>query len=231
MFAVLVGSSFIAQAEEPRLQSEAKEARARMGEIRDEIRFQKEVDRTTEVYGAISKGSQGEIPASIQKNANCIAVLPGVITGAILVGGTRGEGLASCKMANNTWSQPAPVMLTQGSIGLQAGVKSADLVLFFQNEKAVKALKSGTIAVGTDISAVAGNYDSNVDTSNAGIVVYSRAEGIYAGASVSGSVIGKNPDELTSYYGKAANHTAILEGREMPDTAKYSEKLTKLFPR
>jgi lipid-binding SYLF domain-containing protein len=151
------------------------------------------------------------------------------MTGALFIGGTHGEGLASCRDSNDAWSQPAAISLNQGSIGLQAGAKSADLVLFFQDKGAVQALKRGNFALGTDVSAVAGNYDSSVDTSRAGVVVYTRTEGVFAGASVNGSKIGNDQKDLAGYYGKDVDYTALLEGRESPDSSGYTKKLTKLF--
>lgn len=97
-------------------------------------------------------GSNGKVPESVLKHAKCIAILPNVITGAFVIGGTHGEGLASCKNTNDSWSQPVPITLNQGSIGLQAGAKSADIVLFFQSKDAVTALKRGNITLGADVS-------------------------------------------------------------------------------
>ena len=229
---LLIGlcSPLISGAEDRRAQNEDQTLRARMGEAREHTQFHKMVDQSAEVYSAIAKGPQGEVPRSVISNTRCIAVLPNVITGALVVGGTHGAGLASCKDNGNNWSQPAPISLNQGSIGLQAGVKSADLVLFFQNKEAVRALKRGEFTLGTDISAVAGNYDSKLDTSTAGVVVYTRAEGLFAGASVNGSKIGKDKDVLESYYGKKADYSALLEGQNSPDSSGYTQRLTKLLP-
>ena len=229
-FAFVISCPLLARAEDVQAKNETQESRARMAEVKDRADFTKLVDQSAEVYGAIAKGPQGEVPSSILKNARCIAVLPNVVTGALVVGGTHGSGLATCRDSNNGWSQPAAISLSQGSIGVQAGAKSTDLVLFFQNDNAVKALKRGNITLGTDASAVAGNFDKAVDFSNAGVVVFSRTEGLFAGASVNGSRIGKNQDDSASYYGKNVDFTALLEGRQSPDSSGYTQKLTKLLP-
>ena len=203
----------------------------RITELKDEARFHQMVDSASEVYESIVKGAHGQVPATTLNHARCIATLPNVLTGAIIVGGAHGQGLASCKDDSGRWSQPVSVSLNQGSIGLQAGAKSTDLVLFFQTKEAVRALKSGKFNLGADVSAVAGKYDSKVDTANAGVVVFSRTEGAFAGVSVNGSVVGRDQDELASYYGKKVDYTEILEGRENPDSAGYTERFTKLLPR
>lgn len=202
----------------------------RMSENNDEVKFNKIVENSAEVYSAIARGPHGEVPQSVLRNARCIAIIPEVITGAIVVGGAHGKGLASCKDKDSNWSQPAPISFNQGSIGLQAGGKSTDLVLFFQNNESVQALKKGEFGISTDVSVVAGKYDSSMDTSNAGVVVYSRTEGLFAGASINGGKIGKNKEKLAAYYGKDVDYASILEGRQSPDLTGYTKKLTKLFP-
>ena len=211
-------------------ESQEMNMRARMGDSKDRARFHKLVDDSAAVYSAVVRGSHGEVPASVLSNARCVAIFPNVITGALLVGGTHGNGLAMCKSSDNTWSTPGAISINQASLGLQAGAKSADLVFFFQNNDAVQALRRGRFALGTDVSAVAGNFDSSIDTSRAGVIAYSRSEGLFAGASVNGGTMSKDDEAITSYYGKAVDYTALLEGRETPDTTRYSQRLTKLLP-
>lgn len=230
LLALTVSSPFAGHADDRHALNQDPAVRARMADVKESSSFQARVDEASEVYDAIVKGSHGKVPESVLKNSRCIAIIPDVVTGALLVGGSHGEGFASCKNVNDVWSHPAPISLNQGSIGLQAGAKSADLVMFFQSKDAVSALKRGNFTLGSDISAVAGSYESNVDTSNAGVVVYSRTEGVFAGASVNGSKIGKDEDDLQRYYDKKVNYTALLEGTESPDTSGYSQKLIKLFP-
>ncbi len=229
-FALALSCPLVVLADDLGTQKKDETMRARMGEVKIQRDFQKSVDDTTAVYAAITKGSHGEVPVSILRKAKCIAVLPGVITGALIVGGTHGGGLASCRTEANTWSQPTPISLNQGSVGLQVGGKSTDLVLFFQTKVAVDALKRGNLALGSDVSAVAGTFDSSVDTSTAGIIAYNRTEGLFAGAALTSGKIGQDQDELVKYYGENINYTKLLEGRALPDSTKYSEKLTKLFP-
>jgi lipid-binding SYLF domain-containing protein len=197
----------------------------------NETNFHNLVDRTATIYSSITNNSTGRVPASVLNNAKCIAVLPAVTTGALIIGVTRGTGLASCKDSNNNWSQPTAVSLRQGSIGIQAGAKSADIVLYFLTADAVSALKKGEMEIGGEISAVAGNYDTGLDTSNAGVVVYSHTEGVFAGASLNSGRLGKAQEDLDSYYGKKVDHLALLEGNESPDSSGYTSKLTDLFPK
>ena len=228
--ALAVGLPLAAHADEQVAQNQSSVVRARVVEMKDQKPFQRLVEDAAEVYAAIAKGPHGEVPASVFQNARCIAVIPKVITGALVVGGTHGSGVASCRDSNRRWSQPAAISLTQGSIGIQAGAKSTDLVMFFQSQKAEQALKYGEFTIGTDVSAVAGNYDSSIDTSGAGVVVFTRTAGLFAGAAVSGGKIAKDQDDMALYYGKHVDYSALLDGRESPDSSDYTQRLTKLFP-
>lgn len=212
------------------LESNADTPRARMGAMKGEIRFQEMVDKTTEVYKSIVKDAHDGVPVGVTTNARCIAVLPNVLTGALGVGAAHGDGLASCKLQSGKWSQPAAVSLREGSVGLQAGAKKTDLVFFFQTPESEAALKKGKISFGAEASAVAGKYEKSFESTKAGVVVYSRTRGVFAGASINGSRIGKDTDELVSYYGKTVDYTSILEGNQSPDTAAYSDRLITLFP-
>jgi len=194
-----------------------------------ESSYAKMIDAATRVYQETVKGEK-QVPRKVLSAARCIAVIPDVLTGALVIGGTHGNGLASCKTSRGTWSEPVAISLTEGSIGVQAGAKSTDLVLFFQNDRAERALKQGKLLLGADASAAAGEYDAAYDWSSAGIVAYSRTDGVFAGASIGGSQIGKDSDRMATYFGKSADYLGTLEGRLTPDSSNYAVKLTKLFP-
>ena len=65
---------------------------------------------------------------------------------------------------------------------------------------------------------------------DAGVLVYTRSEGLFAGASVNGSTLGKKQDMLERYYGEKIDYTALLNGAQLPDSMGYTQSLTKLFP-
>lgn len=227
MFLPLTVSQAIAQPSQPFNDS----ARARMGDSKINTPFRSIIEDSATAYSAIVKGQQGEVPANVLQNARCIAVFPGLVTGAFVVGGTYGDGLASCKTSAGRWSHPAAITLRKGSVGLQAGAKSADVVLFFQTEKAEQALKRGDFTLGTDISAVAGQFDGEFKPTDAAVVAYSHSSGLFAGVSINGSTIGKNQSELTEYYGREIDYTRLLDGGEISDKEQYAQKLTDLFPK
>jgi SH3 domain-containing YSC84-like protein 1 len=186
--------------------------------------------KSTEVYEGMIKGTHGQVPASVLAKARCIVVLPDLVTGAVVVGGTHGVGVASCK-ENNSWTTPAFVKMNAVSFGAQLGGKSSDVILFLVNEQAKNALKTGKFALGADASVAAGTFDKGFDTSNYGVVAYSRTAGAYAGASISGGNVTSDDEDTTAFYGEDMNYASLLGGRPMKKQNAQAEKFTALLPR
>lgn len=187
--------------------------------------------KSADIYRAIAKGPHGGVPESVTSKANCIAVVPNVVTAAVVVGGSHGDGVASCKLSSGQWSQPAFVNLTSGSLGAQVGAKSTDAVLYFTTPSAANALKTGKFAIGADASVVAGNFERSFDTSGAGVVAYQRTSGAFLGASLNGGSIGGDDNQNRAYYGKDVEIRDILEGRAQPMAGATDNQFTQLLPK
>jgi lipid-binding SYLF domain-containing protein len=59
------------------------------------------------------------IPQDLLREAHAIAVVPDVIKAGLVIGGRHGNGLISVKTRDGTWSNPAFVSMTGGSIGFR----------------------------------------------------------------------------------------------------------------
>jgi SH3 domain-containing YSC84-like protein 1 len=213
-------------------ENRGEEQRARVKEeaAHEKIDASATLRKSTEVYEGMIKGTHGQVPASVLARAQCVVVLPDLMTGAVVVGGTHGVGVASCK-ENNRWTTPAFLKMNAVSFGAQLGGKSSDVVLFLVNEQAKNALKRGKFSLGADASVAAGTFDKGFDTSNYGVVAYSRTAGAYAGASISGGNITSDDEDTTAFYGQDMNYAALLEGRPMKKQNAQAEKFTALLPR
>jgi lipid-binding SYLF domain-containing protein len=91
--------------------------------------------------------------------------------------------------------------MTGGSLGLQAGVKSADVVLFLTGEDAKSRLREGNFRIGGEMTATAGSYDRTFRAPNSNVVSYSRSEGWFAGVAVDGVSITRDRDDDVEFYG------------------------------
>lgn len=175
----------------------------------------KEMNAATEVLQNMTSSHQ--IPSSFLDQAQCIAVIPGLTKGGLIVGGQHGSGVVSCRTASG-WSSPAFITMTGGSVGLQAGAEHQDIVLLM-NSQGEQELKNGHWDLGAE-AAAAGPTGGTEATENTGwkapVLSYSNAKGAFAGADVGGSKIGPDKDMIHNLYGENASFQAILEGQVPP---------------
>ena len=171
------------------------------------------LNESTVVYKEISEGKMGKVPQSILDKTKCVAIFPKTVTVSAGLGGTHGDGVGFCKSAAGTWENPMFLNILGGSIGVQAGVKSADIVLYITGEKAADALKRGAFKVGGELSAVAGTFDKTLGAPQAEVVAYQRSEGLFLGASLDGINISRDDSDERAFYGsREANLTARIPG-------------------
>jgi lipid-binding SYLF domain-containing protein len=169
----------------------------------------------SEIMGADDKG----VPRSIMEKAEAIAVFPSLIKGAFIVGGQRGRGIISARDAKSgTWSAPAFLTITGGSVGFQIGGQAIDLVLVVQNRRGLEQLVSNQFKIGADASVAAGPVGRDATASTdiqmrAQILSYSRTRGIFAGVSLNGSTIRQDRDANERFYGTAYRTRQIVFDR------------------
>ena len=121
------------------------------------------------------------IPTDILQRARGIAVIPNLIRGGFFFGGRRGRGVIAIRSPNGEWSNPAFVTLTGGSFGAQFGAESADVVLVFANDRAVRNMAQGKFTLGGDATAVAGPMGRRTQaavTGRAEVYVYMHSRGL-----------------------------------------------------
>jgi lipid-binding SYLF domain-containing protein len=171
------------------------------------------LNQSTAVYKQISEGKMGKVPQSVLDKTKCVAIFPKTVTVSAGLGGSHGDGVGFCKSATGTWENPMFLNLIGGSIGVQAGVKSADIVLYITGEKAADALKRGAFKVGGELSAVAGTFDKTLEAPHAEVVAYQRSEGLFLGASLDGINVSRDDSDERAFYGsREANLTARIPG-------------------
>jgi len=182
---------------------------------------------STAVYQQISEGKMGKIPQSVLDKTKCVAIFPKTVTVSAGLGGTHGDGVGFCKSSAGTWENPMFLNLIGGSIGVQAGVKSADIVLYLTGDKAADALRRGNFKVGGELSAVAGTFDKTFEAPQAEVIGYQRAEGLFLGASVDGINVSRDESDERAFYGtKEANLTARMPS----DLEKEVNQLRNALP-
>ncbi len=158
------------------------------------------------------------IPDKLLDEARGIVVVPDALKIGLVLGGRRGHGLLSVKNPDGTWSSPSFVKLTGGSIGFQAGVQSADIVLVFRSDRGLDSIVNGKVTLGADAGVAAGPVGRNAGTATDGqlkaeIWSWSRARGLFAGIALDGAVLSIDDAANESVYGQDTTPRMIFEGR------------------
>jgi lipid-binding SYLF domain-containing protein len=162
-----------------------------------------QLQEASELIHEFTDAGDDSIPTELMERALGIAVIPDVFRGGFILGARRGRGILSLRMPDGSWSNPAFVTLTGGSIGWQIGAESTDIVLIFANENAVKNIATGKFTLGGEASAVAGplrRQASSTMTFRAEVYGYLRSRGLYAGAAFQGARLNIDEDFGAAVY-------------------------------
>jgi lipid-binding SYLF domain-containing protein len=179
---------------------------------------QETVDHSTRIIQDFRRMPESNIPRSVLRHSKGLAIMS-VIKAGFIFSGKAGHGVVVARTGRG-WSGPSFVGTGGAGWGLQIGAEVTDFVFVLNTDAAVRAFaKGGNITLGADASVAAGpiGRDAHVGvTPVAAIYTYSRAKGLFAGASVEGAVIGTQKDENARYYGRPVNSRDILQGRVRP---------------
>jgi SH3 domain-containing YSC84-like protein 1 len=182
-----------------------------------------------------------DIPQSVIDKADCVVVLPSVLKLAFGFGGSYGRGVMSCRSGEDfkgPWGPPAMMALEGGSFGLQIGGQATDFVLLLMSPRSARSILDSKVKLGGDISAAAGPVGRNVSaetdvTLRAEIFSYSRARGLFAGISLTGSTLRPDKSANKKLYGKAISAHDIVFGNHVaapPSAQLLLSELTKKSP-
>ena len=178
--------------------------------------LQDRVDSAKVVLDQIMGAKDRTIPSNILKSATCVAVVPGMVKGAFLVGAQYGQGVVTCRTGHG-WSAPVFIRMAGGSFGFQIGGQATDLVLVAVNDRGFQDLLKNKFKIGGDASAAAGPVGRAGQAStdwkmNAELLSYSRNKGLFAGISLDGTSVTQNKDDTETYYGSPQDFQNVLRG-------------------
>lgn len=159
------------------------------------------------VLEVFATDEQHGIPVQILEQAHGIVVIPGLFRGGFVIGGRRGRGVIAIRSPSGSWSNPAFVTLTGGSLGAQFGAEKMDLVLVFENERSIRNIQAGKFTLGGDASAIGGpmgRRTSGVVTGKAEVYAYMHSRGLFAGATFEGLRLDIDEDADDEFYRSGA---------------------------
>jgi SH3 domain-containing YSC84-like protein 1 len=192
----------------------------------------KETDRV-ENAGKVMKeilNAPDGIPQSVLDKADCVVILPSVLKFAIGIGGSYGRGVMTCRGGKDFkghWGAPTMMALEGGSAGLQLGGNATDFILLMMSPRSAQNMLKSKVKLGGDASAAAGPVGRTASaetdvTLRAEILSYSRARGLFAGVSLTGSTLRPDNGANKNLYGKDVSASDIVFNKAVPvpDSAK-----------
>jgi lipid-binding SYLF domain-containing protein len=191
-----------------------------MGATRTETRMANAI----EVLQAFTAIPEQAIPEAILRDAYGVAILPGVIKVGFTIGGRFGRGVLMVRTDDGSWSNPAFIALGGGSLGLQIGAQSTDIVLVFRDRRSIDNIYNGKLTLGGDASAAAGPVGRNASAATDGrlgaeIYSYSRSRGLFAGIALDGAWIAMDQKGNDEFYNNGMTAEEIFAANNMPAPA------------
>ncbi len=161
--------------------------------------------KSVEVFKDLLTLPEKSIPPALIHQARAIAIIPGFVKAAYVVGGEHGKGVITVRRDDGTWSDPAFISMTGGSVGLQIGVEKADIILVFKDRDSVETIANGKFTLGTSASVAAGPIGRSAQASTdikfeAEVYSYSKAKGIFAGISINGASLQMDKGANERFY-------------------------------
>lgn len=185
------------------------------------------IDEAITVLHEIMSAPDASIPEALLERSVAVAIFPSTVRAGFFLGGQRGRGfIAGRDEETGAWSPPAFLTLTGGSIGLQVGAQSVDIILLIQNRRGLSRLLDNQFKLGGDASAVVGPVGRTVEASTdlqmtAEILSYSRSRGVFAGVTLGGATLRADRDANERFYGERLDSREIVldgeSGNSVPD--------------
>ena len=167
------------------------------------------------------------IPRELLEKAEAIGVFPGVGKAGFIVGGRGGDGMSQ-EQTKNGWSAPVFYNIGGASFGAQIGAKNTDYIMLFMNEGALQDLLDDKLEFEGNLSFAAGPIGRELGagtnaTLDAGILIYSRSKGLFAGATIGGAVLTADNSINEAFYKMKAFE--VLEKPESINLTSISKVL------
>ena len=170
---------------------------------------------------------------SALRDAKGIMIFPEIFEIAVGVGGQGGPGVMLTRDANGAWGYPAFYRLSGGSLGVQLGAQSREVVFLLMTDSSVRDVinSPSQFAIGSQATFGEASAGSGGGTNikGANIIGFTKGSGVFAGVTLSGAYVNALQALNQSYYNSgSATPTAILIDHSFsnPDADRLRQALT-----
>jgi SH3 domain-containing YSC84-like protein 1 len=147
-----------------------------------------------------------------------VLVIPNYYKASFILGGSYGDGVLLKRQSEASFGDPAFYRMTAGSIGLQAGMQSSEIVFMILTDKGLEAVLNDEFKIGANVGISVGTLGAGAEaatTTNVGndIVAYSLNAGLFAGGSFEGAIIKPRKDWNAAVYGVGNDEPRVIVER------------------
>jgi len=150
------------------------------------------------------------------QNAYAVMIVPDLLKGGFLAGAERGTAMMVIRHPETgNWGQPAFYDIYGGSLGLQFGVQSSDVVFTIMNQSAVKKIVGSGLKLGADASVAAGRVGATIGAATTAsfgedLYVFAKNQGLFGGFAIDGSYMAPKNNWNAAYYGRPVRPWDVL---------------------
>lgn len=169
------------------------------------------VDQSITVLKRFASKNEFEGFFTLAKSARGIFLVPQMLKGGLVVGGSGGSGVLLAKEKGQVdWSYPAFYTMGAVSFGLQIGAESSQIMLLIMTEKGMDSMLSNSFKLGADATIAVGPVGTGAKAATADILSFSLSKGAYTGVSLEGAIIKSRDSWNETYYGEKLSPADIF---------------------
>ncbi len=174
-----------------------------------------DINRAVATIHAFRDMPDKSIPQEVLRRAKGVAIIT-VLKAGFIVSGHGGSGVVLARTRRG-WSGPSAIGTGGAGFGFQVGAEQTEFVFVLNTYEAVRAFsRGGNVQLGGDVSVAAGPVGRTAEadvTPVAAVYAYSRSQGLFAGVSLTGTVIETRNEANADYYGRSVTPSQILYGK------------------
>jgi lipid-binding SYLF domain-containing protein len=134
--------------------------------------------------------------------ATAVVIVPEVVKAGFIFGGSGGRAVVLArKRDSGKWAGPAFYTIGTASVGFQIGLEVSEVLIVVMTQKGLDSLLATSAKLGGDASIAAGPVGIGAAGDvTADMVSFNRAQGLYGGLNLTGSIVKVNDDWNAAYY-------------------------------
>lgn len=148
------------------------------------------------------------------QKAKGIFLVPEYARAAVGVGARGGEGVLLAKQDDGKWTGPIFYDVGAISVGAQFGAEGGGIAMLLMTDEAMRQFEEDDTTFNADAGLTIVDYSARAEATagTEDVVMWSNAEGAFAGVSLSIKDVDLDADDNASFYGKPVTSDDLLAG-------------------